>query len=376
MVELTITSSIATSVICVIIILSLACGARAVLFSTKLPRPFRQLCIVCLATDIILVLITGIQPWTYWTIYYNREYVGTSSVLASLSIMLVSMERVFALKFPLRYIRCTGEDRFTTHLVTWAFTIIIGSYLFIRFLVCYMVKYTFEIHLCMSYQVYAILSIEGLIFSTTTICFGLVFYTVAKNKRQHIRRITRMGLPQNHALNAADTHVSATLFVLYPFALCITIFSVLLNYWPFIPDDDVTYWLPLTTRMVYCSVHGVLFNCWFDEWRLHFLTILSPLSSNLRDMADIMRINVYNIVVAGAAGADTFDGSRLQLEGSITSCKAARSRISSSSKISTVSATESLSVMSLSLKSPRTSTQEQQNRTKVTRLESITEAEV
>jgi hypothetical protein len=188
-----------------------------------------------------------------------------------------------------------------------------------------------------------------------------------------------MGLPHNHALSATDTHVSATLFVLYPFAICLAIFSVLCIYWQFIPNDSVSKWLSIGTRLVHCAGHGILFNCWFDEWRLHFLTIISPLSANLRDNADIMRINVYNIVVAEAVVAEAFDGSRLQLEESIKSRRVSRSRVSNSSKISTISAAGSLSIQSLSLKSPRTSTQEHQeqnNRPKSSRLESITEAEV
>lgn len=356
------------TVVCVILILILACGTRAVVFSTKLPRPFKRLCKVILATDLVLILLTGAQPWSYDYPNFEQEFIGTSSVLASLATTLISLERVFALKCPLEYIKCSSDSRLTSYVAVTTYTGFLVIHMCVRLLVCYAVRYSLDILVCLPYQSYCILTSEAVFIVTSSICFAWVFHTTATSRRQHTRRITRMGLPQNHALNATDTHCSAILFVLYPCGLFLAVFSILLIYWPFIADTVISTWLSVSVRIITCTIHGAVFNFWFDEWRLHLLTLLSPLNGYLRDWAGAMRINVYNIVVAHA-----FDDSRLQMEGTGKSRRTSRRN---TLRISTVSGSSSFFSRSVSQKSVSSSVLEQVPHAKLPKLANIEETDV
>lgn len=368
MTTFTVLSGVSVTVVCIILLLILACGTRAVVFSTKLPRPFKKLCRVVLATDLVLILLTGAQPWSYAYPYFEQEFIGTSSVLASLATTLMSLERVFALKCPLKYIRCSCDYRLTSYVAVTTYTVFLVIYMCVRLLVCYAMRYALDIRVCLPYQSYCILTSEAVFIATSSVCFALVCHVTATSRRQHTRRITRMGLPQNHALNAADTHCSAVLFVLYPCGLFLAMFSILLIYWPFIADKVILTWLSVSVRIITCTIHGAVFNFWFDEWRLHLLTLLSPLSGYLRDWAGAMRINVYNIVVA-----HTFDGSRLQMEGTGKSRRISRQN---TLRTSTVSGNSSFFSRSVSQKSISSSVLEQVPRAQISKLEDIEETEV
>lgn len=300
----TLTWKITIVAMCACLVLLLTCAIRALVVSTKLPHPFKTLCKGLLCADIILAFTTTVQLWVKDYTGYERDVIGISSLMVSLATTLLSLERAFALKYPLKYIGCSGKDRLISVTTISTYPTLLVVYLCVRFLVCYQIQHADGL----SCLLYFILSTEALFTVTSSVCFVFSLATIAKSKRQHIRRITRMGLPQNHVINATDNHVTAVLFVVYPCQIFLVVFCIISPYWSFIRDKRVTAWLSLIFRIVLFVVHGMMFNFWFDEGRLHLLTMVSPLNSSLREWAGRMRINVYNIVIAW-----TFAGSQPQV---------------------------------------------------------------
>ncbi|KAL4228454.1 hypothetical protein ACF0H5_011500 [Mactra antiquata] len=302
-------SKISITALCLAAVLFLVLGGRALKYSSKLPRPFNTICLIVVVSDLILGILTGLQPWIEDLMAYEKEISTLGALIVIMTTTLVSIERAYALKCPLKYIVCSGNDRLTNLICVSTFVTLWFLYLFVRLLVCYMLRYTVEQEECTPYQLHFITISVIVLVVITTLCFGLVVHTIVKNRVQHTRRITRMGLPTNYASSANDTHISAILFVLYPCMICLAITSLIIPFTVIIRELIVSVWLSIACRVCVCCVHAMVFNIWFDEGRLHFLTLLSPFSQHVRDRVEVMRINVYNMVIAQA-----FEGSRASFE--------------------------------------------------------------
>lgn len=306
----TLTWKITITTSCACLILMLTCAIRALVFSTKLPHPFKTLCIILLCADVILAFTTAVQLWIKDCIGYERDVIGICSLMVSLATTLLGLERAFALKYPLKYIGCSVSDRLVPVTAISTYAALLLLYLCVRFLVCYKIQLAVNGVTCLSCLRFYILSVEALFTVTSSACLVFILATIAKGKIQHTRRITRMGLPQNHASKATDARVSAVLFLVYPFQICLVVFGIISPYWSFIQDKLVAVWLSLAFRIALFVMHGIMFNVWFDEGRLHLLTMVSPLSAYLRERADMMRINVYNIVIAAGSQPDGGEAGR------------------------------------------------------------------
>lgn len=305
--EQTITLSAVTAFLFPLLLIAL----RAIVFSSKLPCPFKTLCLNVLLLDAVLAVGTAIEPWLMYYTRYDRDVGDLGILLVNTAAMFITVERVLALKFPLRYIACSSNYKLTV--CTTASVLVLEAivYALVRILPCYTFRPEDPTKNCYVYHVNYILILQLALCTIASSCFVLVVLQMTKNKWKHTRRITRMGLPMTYASNATAAHVSAILFTIFPTMLFTSLFSILSVHRCILNNSAFLTWCSILSRIVLFTVHGIIFNVWFDEGRLHFLTLLSPLDSSFRARADEMRIHVYNIVTAHAFG----DSSRPVSEG-------------------------------------------------------------
>ena len=297
--EQTITLSVVS--VCVFPILILA--LRAISFSSKLPSPFKTLCLCLLVMDCVLSIGTSIEPWLMYFTYYDHAFGDLGILLVNTVTALMTLDRTSAMKFPLKYITCSSNIKFTVCITASLLVLETTVYALVCLLPC---SSLVQVPNCLSYHTNYILVLELTLCTMATTCFVLVVLEMMKNKRKHTRRITRMGLPLTYANNATAAHVSAILFGIFPTMLFSTLFSILSVHRCHLNNSTFLAWCSILSRIVLFIVHGSMFNIWFDEGRLHILTLLSPLGTSIRSRADDMRIQVYNIVIAQAFD----DGSR------------------------------------------------------------------
>lgn len=301
----TLEPTIALSVVSACVFPVLLVALRAISFSSKLPSPFKSLCVCVLLLDAVLAVETAIEPWLMHYAYYNHDTGDLGVLLVNTVTTLLTLERVSALKFPLKYIACSSNFKLTVCATATLLALETTIYALSRILPCYALQYVPD---CDIYHINYIFGLQMMLCMIATVCFVLVVLHMMQTKRRHIRRITRMGLPLTYARNATAAHVSATLFGIFPTMLFSTLFSILSVYRCRLSNPAFLVWCSILSRIVLFIAHGSIFNIWFDEGRLHFLTLLSPLRSSIKSRADQMRIQVYNIVIARTFDKSSAEG--------------------------------------------------------------------
>lgn len=293
--------AIISSVVIACIFPILLIAVRAINFSSKLPGPFKSLCLFVLLIDVVLAVGTAAEPWLSLYTNYQHDVGDLGCLLLNTVTTLITLERASALQFPLKYIACSSNLKLTYGTTVTLVILETVLYAVVRLLPCFVLKSGG----CDFYLVHYILVLQLTLCVIATTCFVMVVLQMVKNKRKHTRRVTRMGLPISYASNTTAAHVSATLFGIFPTMLFTTLFSILSVHRCRFSDATFLAWCSILSRVVIFLVHGTIFNVWFDEGRLHFLTLISPFGTAMKARADEMRIQVYNIVIAEAFDEST-----------------------------------------------------------------------
>ncbi|KAH3816371.1 hypothetical protein DPMN_117887 [Dreissena polymorpha] len=281
---------ISIAIAAIFVLLSLLLALKSLRYSTKLPGPYKVLACFLLTSDAFLVLALFFDILMHDVLkQYDADVESLGWTMVNIVICLMTCERLFALKCPLRYLLFRNSHKETVVLIVLPLLTMV-----VWFTVTELVQ-TSQKH---NTPICNFFGANTFLFLLSTICFIFIILHILANERELSRTIRQMGLPLRYMQSISERRNSGMLFFLYPLQLLSMVLFQVLPHWNIMEQQSSG---AVCLCLLSVLIHGILFNVWFDEARLHFLTHFTPFSKLIQRQATILRINTYNIVVSQSA---------------------------------------------------------------------------